>query len=794
MANLNSYEENLKQLTKNSKEMVELAKAMGEAVTGNEESVVFGDGILLPSFINVTNRLRRAENTIATFVKGHGVVETDDGTYRKIKVETISRPPKNVGSLVDVSTFTINPNWFFESLQYPRCIVKVNLTEKIDDDSDRVYVNRIIIDTDQDRLTDDIETNILHGNLHYGEMIEYLNNKMIEYKEDRDEVKLPLTYEKYVGSFVVTGSSLEQSSIDSISRLKYYLSTVNYSTINEDGVVVESGNVLSNGDLLRFNNTLFKVSEINQKEKSLNLEYAVGYETVGVGDVLEFYNDPFREKVISVGIGINELDVLYVKGVNENYNLLSRDWSNPIAFKTNELIYEDDDTKQFREYYIENVADFGRDLISQIREGRISSINGIKPNAPILVGDDLRVVQINTQLEQTLDQDTYNKLKKTIAEIKTKIEASRTTISDNQNKLLTESDQSARSVAQNTIDSETQRLNSLTTEFSSSVNRLKTILNEANALSYSPKYHIRGFFAIPAAKYEYDEDGIKAGKQSVVGFETMYRYIKEDETGSPLNTFNFRESSEETANFQTGVFSDWNLYVSPFLEKRLNESTGLWEWVEEKEDGTHVTINQIDIPIQIGEKVEIKVRSISEAGYPYNPIKSDWSNSVIISFPENLSSKDFATASIEEARNDITAVTIQETLSAAGVYTHLSDSNAQYKHSAENIEYVEIVTDDESSTTTVSTTSVAEKLRKLTDTIRQLTGSGENNKPTLDINVPYVEENGEVKNKTYSLSTRVPNLSKDDRRALDQNIKNSTMEILEKFKDLVIRDVSAMAR
>lgn len=786
MANINSYEENFRQLTKNSKEMVELAKAMGEAVTGNEESIVFGDGIILPSFINVTNRLKRAENTIATFVKGHGVVETDDGTYRKIKVDTVSRPPKNVTGLVDVSTFTINPNWFFENFQYPRCIVKVDLTEKIDDDSDRVYVNRIIIDTDQDRLSSDAETTILNGKLSYGEMIEYLNNKMIEYKEDRDEIKLPLTYEKYIGSFVVTGTSLEQSQIDGISKLRYYLSTVNYSTINEDGIIVESGNILSNGDLLRFNNTLFKVSDINQKDKSLSLEYAVGYESLGVGDVLEFYNDPFREKVISVGIGINEIDILYVKGVNENYNLLSRDWSSPIAFKTNDLEYENDSTKNFREYYIENVADFGRDMISQVREGRISSINGIQPNAPILIGDDLRVVQINTQLEQTIDKESYLALKKTIAETKTKIEAARVTISDNQNKLLTTYEKDIREITQNTIDSETQRLNSLTTEFSSAVNRLKTILDEANALSYSPKYHIRGFFAIPAPVYQYDSDGIQIGKQCVIGFETMYRYIKEDETGTPLNTFNFRESSGESANYETGIFSDWNLYVSPFLEKKLNVSNGYWEWVEEKQDGTHVSINQIDIPIRIGEKVEIKVRSISEAGYPYNPIKSDWSNSVIISFPENLSSKDFATASIEEAKNDIVAVTIQETLSSAGVYTHLSDSNAQYKHAAENIEYVEIITDSSTGTTTVSTTSVAEKLRALSNEIDRLKGTGENDTPAIDLTIPSSTGGA---SKTYSIKTRIPSLDKSGKVELDTMIKNSTTEILKNFTKMINRDI-----
>ena len=213
-------------------------------------------------------------------------------------------------------------------------------------------------------------------------------------------------------------------------------------------------------------------------------------------------------------------------------------------------------------------------------------------------------------------------------------------------------------------------------------------------------------FTIANPRYDVEEGENNVGKQQIIGFETMYRYLHMDETGQTLNTFDYTNSNNI---IETGVFTDWNLSVSPFLEKAYNDETDSYDWINEKVDGTHISINQIDVPIRSGEKVEIKVRSISEAGYPYNPLKSDWSNSVIISFPDNLTSDDSVTAVLDTVRNDMTSVILQETLSAAGIYTHLADSNSVYKHSAENIEYIEV----DASSGTTKTMSLADKIRQL---------------------------------------------------------------------------------
>ena len=134
-------------------------------------------------------------------------------------------------------------------------------------------------------------------------------------------------------------------------------------------------------------------------------------------------------------------------------------------------------------------------------------------------------------------------------------------------------------------------------------------------------------------------------------------------------------------------------------------------------DGNEININQIDIPIRSGEKVQIKVRAISEAGYPSNPLKSEWSNIVTVGFPDNLTANDAVTATIDNAKNDLTSVVLQETMSAAGVYTHLDDSDDKYKHQADRIcvSYRDKNAQDQ---TKILTVSLKDFLNMMTETIQ----------------------------------------------------------------------------
>ena len=711
MANTNSFSENLSQLTAQTTQAIEMLAGMNEAMSGETAEVKISDDITLPSFSNVVKRLERAENTISKFVQGKGIVETDDGTFRKVKVSTISRPPETIGNIAPITEFSINPNWFFESLQYPRCIVKLDLTDKIDPASDRVYVTRVILDSEETTAAGiDVKSfyaaNIQNVNIGYTALINLLENNGIPYKEDRDEVALPLTYERFKGEYGITDIRLLKDEKGK-SQQWVYLDNINYIIVDENGQETSSGLVLNIGDYLRYNYSLYKIVDIAQNQKRVRLDYAVGYETIGIGDVIELYNAPFADKEVEIGIGINEIDIVYVKGINEEYNLLARNWSAPISFYTNDLVFSDNSAVSFKSYYVDNVADFGQNWIAQIKEGQIYSFNGKAPIAPVLNADDMSVVQINTQLDATLDKETYNKLTIEIASTKSNIAAVRHTISSNKDLLIQSSSEDDRTNIQNLINNDTTKLNSLTTQYNSLVDELNTLLVEAGVINYSPKYHIRGFFGIPAPRYT-DETN-KSGEQRVISFEIMYRYLHTDETGVKLESYEYTDTTNNI--IQTGVFTDWNIYQTSILAKVYNSTTGVYEWTSENPaDGSQININQIDIPIRSGEKVEIKARSISEAGYPYNPLKSEWSNSIIMSFPDNLTSDDNVTTMLDTVKNDMTAVVLQETMSAAGVYTHLADSNSTYKHTANNIGYTDSTTDPSTNLTTLTEMSVQNKL------------------------------------------------------------------------------------
>lgn len=703
MINSNSYAENLKKLTENSADIIAIASGINEAMAGNDAEVNISEDMSLPSFSNIVKRVERAENTISKFTQGKGVVETDDGTYRKIKVTNVSRPPEAISSLEFSNVFNIDPNWFFESLQYPRCTVSIDLTDKIDEDSDRVYVTRIILDRSNTDILNYYNANIANKPVGYAALITMLEKDGIAYKEDKDEIKLPLTYERYYGEFRIVNTKLIQDN-KGVSRLWYFLDTLSYSEVNEAGIAVSTGNILSVNDKVRFNNSLYSVLEVDQSQNCVRLGYDIGYETLGNGDVLEFYNAPFSSKVVNIGIGINEIDIVYVKGINEEYNLIAKDWSNPISFITNDLVFNENTNITFEEYYSKNVADFGKSWIAQIKEGQIHAYNGSTPRTPVINVDDLQVVQINTQLDATLDKETYNKLTSEIAQTKSNISAVRTTIATNKDLLIQSSDEDVRKNIQNIINSDTETLNSLTTQYNSLVEELNTLLNETGVINYSPKYHIRGFFAIPEP----------VNNEQVIGFDIMYRYLHTDETGIKLNTYEYTDSNNI---IQTGVFTDWNVVESALLEKVFDAENDIFVWKNESSaDGSKININQIDIPIRNGEKVEIKVRSISEAGYPSNPLKSSWSQSVIVSFPDNLTSDDTVTTILDSVKSDMTAVVLQETMSAAGVYTHLADGNSTYKHTAKNISYTDSST-DENSVTTLTEMSLQDKVDALSKLI-----------------------------------------------------------------------------
>jgi len=320
-----------------------------------------------------------------------------------------------------------------------------------------------------------------------------------------------------------------------------------------------------------------------------------------------------------------------------------------------------------------------------------------------------KVVQINTQLNAALDTEAIKNTQTQIESTKTIINSLKDTIAQQKAELVSLINVADRATLQSKIDSNNNSLSKATIEYQSLVRSLATVAYENSAVVADPKYRVRGFFPIPAPKGN--------PPQQIIQFEYAYRYLKLDNTGISLNTFEYTDPS--TQQVVRGVYTDWTIVASAVKQKVFDASTNTYTWVVENiADGEVVNINQIDIPIQKGEKVQLKIRSISEAGWPLNPLKSAWSDPIIIEFPSNLEGSNQVANILSDAAVEEETIKLDQTLSAAGVPTHIADSvpnpnsgtGTYFKHQAVNLAFDLKTKDKYGVINTVNTTDLQSQL------------------------------------------------------------------------------------
>lgn len=722
--NINSFSENLRRTITAQTNTLNLLESIQESITSNDTFVAYdytklknGETITyqLPSYTATINRLKAVENNIQNLTAGKATINLTDGSRRQIKLTNLPQVPNKINGIISPTTFSIDSNWFFEDLMFPGCTVNIDLTGKIDDTSDRVKMKRIILDA-QDQNTQSIWKNILESNdFDYIELLNQLTNNNILYSEDEQIIELPLTTNTLSGTFQI----IDDPEIIN-GNTWYKLDTLQYNTINANGEIIGNNNILSVGDQLAYNNTLYSIIEVDQNNSKVRIKLLNGVAIPGVYSIFTYYQDPFRKKEIKVRFGAHEYNIIYIKGVNEDFNLLANEWSTPIKFVSDDLVLDVDNNQKFSQFYFNSVVDWGAQWIAESKERKISAYFGHIPNAPTLRENDLRVVQINTQINAALAQADITNTASEIESTRSQIIQMKQTIAAQKTELQNITTTAEYNTMQEQIATNTTELQNLQASYSTLVSNFQSAVTENNAVTENPKYHIRGFFAIPRFKYRDNDETIP---EQIIGFEIAYRYICEDNTGTQLNTFSYTDN--DGSSIISGTFTDWIVQQGQIKQRIYNSSTKMFEWKSENvADGSEININQIDIAISKGEKVEIKARSISEAGYPENPLKSEWSNTITVSFPSNLSTTNAIADLIKEINDDALNVAIDTHLSSLGLTTHMADTipntnsvnGLYFNHTANLIAYE----DKSSDGLTVNTISAQEKIEALEKRINTL--------------------------------------------------------------------------
>lgn len=694
---VNSFSETVNQLVKQTNIALEFASKTNTSLTTQEDSVLMyvteedaitGDSSTvtysIPSYNKTLNAVSALQQTMDTFVKGEGKVLLKDGSYREVKTIPVAIAPKTVVNVSAPVNFTVKNNWFFESLMFPQLVVSFDLKNKIDDRSDRVSVRRLIFDNYDDTETQWFLENIAADNsLSYYEIVSLLSYNNKKYWIDEEVQQLPLFTRPYTGSFLISNKK-------TISGTEWYvLNTLNYG-IPSDEPVVKSLQ-LNIGDYLRYNNSVFKIDQIEVTEMKIHLIPIIGLDSPTINQSFEIYSTPFTEKIVQLPVGYNECNSIFLKGINDDYNLIGDEWSDGISFYSNDLIIEDGVTT-LESYYYDYVVDFGKNMEGQAKERSIPAYFGVTPNTPVITSDQFKVSQINTQLNASIDTTSIKNTQSQIESSKTTISSLKTTLSQQKAELVELTNPAQRDDLQKKINTNISQLSKKSVEYQSLAKSLATVAYENDAVISNPKYRLRGFFDIP--------EGVKSStndnelEQEIIQFDIAYRYLRLDNSGNPLNTYSYVDPSSGQAI--SGTFTDWIIVPSNIKIKEYNEDTQQYDWVSENiSDGESININQVDIPIQKGEKVQLKIRSISEAGWPVNPLKSDWSNTVVIDFPANLTGSNQLVNILTDAQSEETTIRLEETLNAAGVYTHLQDGvpnpnsadGTYFKHQSQYIAY-----------------------------------------------------------------------------------------------------------
>lgn len=682
---------------------IEIIEKMQRVATASTEGVVFNitedDGTVtqyqVPSMGYLKSRINRLDNTVEALAglgDSNAVIRMPDGTTKRIFEAEILRDPSPITTVQVPKQFNIKNNWFFESFLNPLMYISYDVATQVPADMERAVVKRIIVYTDTEAKKTWFDDNYKGRNdVSHDALLIDLDTQDIQYFLDEEVVDLPLSVIRYSGEFDVTNIVDEDVTITSnertvtVKKRKYKLNKLTYTDVLSgtlDSKTLEVGLVLITED-----GSKYEIEAVDTSRRQIVLKRISGSQPITIGaGVLSVYSQVFASKSVQVNVGYDERQVVFIKPVEAKFNVASSSWSPGTAMWTNELtIQTPTGAETLESFYKSQVVDFGMQFLNSAKERLIPAVLGEQPNAPTLDVNSFQVVPINDHKKDTKEvEEINNKLAQKVSlenEVRQLDEAIDEKKNDLNNNSSTKSDADKKKIKAD-LESLAREKTSKVNLYSSVVKELSTKAKSNPVVASGVKHRVRGFFPMPEAA-----TSDTTAPQEAVQFLIATRYIKKDGNAPQTKQMEFTDSDGTP---KTGFFSNWNEMRTALRPKVYNEDTGFYEWAtEDVADADAVNINQIDIPISKGEQVQIRVKTISEAGWPTNPLESEWSDVITIDFPDDLQIEDETAATLSEVATEETRVRFQEELAARGLDLHLlgafTSGDRYFSHKATDI-------------------------------------------------------------------------------------------------------------
>ena len=641
--------------------------------------------ISIPSLFNFDSEIKRLSDAVDS-LSGTGssaYVRQSDGSYKRIITSKRTAAPGRITGMPIPTEFNRKNNWFFENFLSPLLYISFDLSNMVEPGVNRVAVKRMILDLDTEEKEELFNSELSGRNdLDFENTVIFLNSRGISYFIDDDYYDIPAPKLRYEGGFGVVSYYDESTATGTLRH--YKLSNIRYTDRTDS--FTNSKELKSGDKLLLDDGSRFEITFIDTSTRYVNLKRLSGKSAIKIGDnVLLLETEERTSKQLNINIGYGEKQILFVSPIDTEKNIASSKYSNGVCFDSNLLIFKGADSEEMTlaEYYSKEVTDFGMMIMGLSKERNIPTILGRIPNAPSISSENFKVVQINDHIRQ---EDLTNNIKSKIA-TKTKLKSDLKKIDSELADIGSRIQQVRRdSTEYSELESQTsikieektvkiRELDSLTTDLA--------LIYRNNPIDIiRPKRRVRGFWKIPDPKTD-----DRTGKQEVIGFNIRYRYLSKEGSGKNPLRLDYPSSGD---TIEEGLFSNWNLIKTKTRTKVYDDDSGTFRWDDEDTSNPDaVNSNQLDIPISPGESVEIAIQSISEAGYPSNPLVSEFSNIVKIDYPEELTDDIDLYRILEEAAREEERALIYRQIESYGLDRHFRDTrtvdNRYFAHNANDL-------------------------------------------------------------------------------------------------------------
>jgi hypothetical protein len=697
------------QVISSNKNIIEILGQINSLTTTQDQSVnikIYDEnGILrtfaVPSFTSLKADIDRLNNNINSLysidANGSMIATSNQNKYKKIITVDLNREPNAVGTLGTLTKFKAVNNWFFDGLMSPIISVELDLTGRVENNVRKVLSRRYIVDFASDasgNLTALGQSALNSFNTLFRGKSSIIISDFENWHNTTPGVLYPSNPQfdeqifdldphdlLYDGQFSV--SEIQEDRIN--KKLWYVLDTLTYlvRSNNETAQLSIGNEVIINSPQT---STRYKVIEVSTAESRprVRFERVEGMEAIPVGiGTLKIYSPVIYTKKVKVSVGYNERNVIFVKPLNADVNLLARNWSLGTGLWTNDLTLDSTAPQNgltMEQFYTDYVYDYGTVLKDLVAKKTPNSLAGT-PVSPTLNAANFKVVQINKHLTDTPDSNLIKQKHNYQLTLKSEIQQIQDAIVDKnvKSKFVRFKSESDKKQVNLEIEELSRKKDSKSKLLGTTTQEIIQLSNNPQT-KVQPKFRIRGFWTIPSAVVT---RGTKP--QEIVQFRVQYRYLSKDGSEAPIETFTI------DATQRKGAFSNWNEFKTDARKRTYNQGTGEYTWeIEDVEKADTPNINQLDLDIQANEKIEVRIKSISEVGWPESPVESDWSEILAIEFPDDLNNvlneNDFI---LKAATSEDLKIKMNQELSAKGLDDHLADTivvnNVTFHHDANKI-------------------------------------------------------------------------------------------------------------